>query len=72
MDYADRHNDAYWEPHLDRMDAMSTDGTWGNLGGRTEDDRPIDKGKNEESVRQGKSDPKNAPGQDDTEQRGPV
>ncbi len=43
--------------------------------GRTEDDdavNPPGKGKDDESTRESGMDPKNAPGQDDTDQRGPL
>lgn len=41
--------------------------------GRTEDDSGTPgKGKDDDASRSGDSDPKNAPGQDDTDQRGPA
>jgi len=45
------------------------------FGGRTDDDdavNPPGKGKEDDATQTGKSDPKNAPGQDDYDQRGPA
>ncbi len=45
------------------------------FGGRTDDDaavNPPGKGKEDDATQTGASDPKNAPGQDDYDQRGPV